>query len=180
MDDADFGELVKQQIDAVYSFLVRYTGSADLAEDATQEAFVKAWRNIHRFDASRPIKPWLFEIARNTANDMLRKKRSARFSELTHPDADTAFEDSLPDPDPLPPEIFEIKELGEAVQEALTELPERDRAILTLRYIEELTWDDVAASMGAPVNTVKSWHHRALIGLRKRLARFAPNPHDGA
>ena len=167
-------ELVKRHIDAVYAFLARYMGNGELAEDATQETFVKAWKNLRKFDATRSMKPWLFEIARNTANDMLRPKRAHLFSDLSPREGDTAFEDTLADPAPLPPELFAEAELGEHVARALSRLPERDRAVLVLRYTEDLPFDDIAIVMEAPVNTVKSWHRRALGKLREVLLPFAP------
>ncbi|HVW71981.1 MAG TPA: sigma-70 family RNA polymerase sigma factor [Candidatus Paceibacterota bacterium] len=173
-DDAALQALVKRHLDTVYAFLARYLGNDAMAEDATQETFVKVWRNLKKFDESRAIKPWLFEIARNTANDILRKKRSAVFTDLSAPDAETAFEDTLADPAPLPPELFAQAELGEHVARALGTLPARDRAILVLRYTEDLAWDDIATAMDAPVNTVKSWHRRALGKLRDVLLPFAP------
>lgn len=179
-DDAAVELLVKQHIDAVYNFLVRYLGNAALAEDATQETFVKAWRNLKHFDESRALKPWLFEIARNAARDLMRKKRATLFTDLSTPDTDTAFEDTLADPAPLPPELFADRELAEHVAHALTDLPPRDRAILVLRYTEDLAWDDIAIAMEAPVNTVKSWHRRALGKLRTSLLPFAPNHDHGA
>jgi RNA polymerase sigma-70 factor (ECF subfamily) len=178
-DDAAFGELVKRHIDALYSFLLRYTGDQNVAEDATQDAFVKAWKNMKKFDPDRALTPWLFEIGRNAANDVLRRKRALPFTALSTAE-DAAFEESLPDPAPLPPELFETRELGEAVSRALMALPPRDRAILTLRYTETLAWEEIAEVIGAPANTVKSWHRRALLRLREGLAHLAPKRDDGA
>jgi len=173
-DEDAIEELVKRFIDPVYAFLARYMGNGELAEDATQETFVKAWKNLKKFDASRSMKPWLFEIARNTANDMLRRKRAHLFSDLSSAESDTRFEDMIADPAPLPPELFAEAELGQHVARALATLPERDRAVLVLRYTEDLSWDDVALAMDAPANTVKSWHRRALGKLREVLLPFAP------
>jgi RNA polymerase sigma-70 factor (ECF subfamily) len=179
-DDGAFGELVRRYLDSVYVFLSRSTGDESVAEDATQEAFLKAWRAVKSFDVARPVKPWLYGIARNAAQDILRKKRTRLFSELSRPESDTTFEDTLADPAPLPPELFDAAELGSHVTRALGELPERERAILLMRYADELPWEEVATALAAPVNTVKSWHRRALLKLRDALAPFAPNRHDGS
>jgi RNA polymerase sigma-70 factor (ECF subfamily) len=172
-DEEAFAELVKRHLPAVYTFLARYTGDDALAEDATQETFVKAWRNLSRFDASKPLRPWLMRIARNAANDTLRKKRALPFSRLfalRDEGDDFSFEDTLADEAPLPPELFEKRELAETVQRALAELPERDRALLLMRYEDEFPFEDIATALSAPLNTVKSWHRRALIRLRAIIA----------
>lgn len=177
-DGAAFGVLVKRYLPAVYTFLVRYAGDESLAEDASQETFVKVWKNLKRFDETKPLRPWLLRIARNTANDTLRKKHSTPFSRMfgkQEDENDTTFEETIADDAPLAPELFELKELTEMLQVALRELPERDRALLLMRYEEEFPFEDIAAAMDAPVNTVKSWHRRALIKLRELLTHHAPN-----
>ncbi len=179
MDDDAFADMVRNELPSVYAFLARYLGDAAAAEDATQETFVKAWKHSGRFDASRPVRPWLFSIARNAGNDFLRGKKALPFSRLVafgKDDEEIPFEDRLADPSPLPPEIFERAETGRLVAQALLKLPPRDRAVLTLRYQEEMPFEDIAAVMGAPMNTVKSWHRRAPARLR---ARITPLPGAG-
>ncbi len=177
-DDSAFGELVKRYLPAVYSFIVRYSGDDALADDATQETFVKAWKNLKRFDERKALRPWLFQIARNTANDTFRKKRATPFSRMFGGEQnknDTTFEETVADDAPLPPELFEQKELAENLRLALGALPERDRAMLIMRYEEHFPFEDIAATLDAPVNTVKSWHRRALLRLREMLTNHAPH-----
>src|SRR4051812_43531574 len=76
-DDTVFDVLVSRHLPSVYRFLARYTNRPEIAEDAAQETFVKAWKHIKRFDASRALTPWLMQIARNTATDLLRKEKHA-------------------------------------------------------------------------------------------------------
>lgn len=176
-DERAFEELVRRTLPRVYAFLARYMGDEAAAEDAAQETFVKAWKNFRRYDPARPFLPWLLQIARNTANDALRRKRPLPFSRLMRRNTDgeeTPFEDLIADDAPLPPELFEQKELGRKVAGALAALPERDRAVLIMRYEEALPFEDIAAALGSPMNTVKSWHRRALIRLRGILSKDAP------
>jgi len=173
-DPAAFDELVRRSLPRVYSFLLRYAGDETLAEDAAQDTFVKAWKNLKRFDETKPLSPWLLRIARNAANDILRKKRTTPFSHMSgtgKDNEDIPFEDTLADDAPLPAELFERKELAQALARALGELSERDRALLLLRYEDDLAFDDIAAALDAPLNTVKSWHRRALLRLRELLSR---------
>jgi RNA polymerase sigma-70 factor (ECF subfamily) len=176
-DEAAFDELVRIALPRTYSFLARYMGDEEAAEDAAQVAFVKAWKNLRRYDPARPFLPWLLRIARNTANDALRGKRALPFSRLARRRAEgeeTPYEETIPDEAPLPPELFERAEIGREVAAALLKLPERDRAVLILRYEEELPFEGIAATMGSPLNTVKSWHRRALARLRGILSEDAP------
>jgi len=93
---------------------------------------------------------------------------------------DTAFEETVVDEAPLQPELFEQKELTEMVRRALKELPERYREVLLMRYEDNFSFDDIAYTLAAPVNTVKSWHRRGLIRLREFLTHPASNQHYDA
>jgi len=177
-DESAFGEIVRRHLPAVFAFIVRYAGDEALAEDVSQETFVKAWRYLARFDETRSLRPWLFQIARNAARDALRKKRATPFSRMfgkSESEDDTPFEDTVADDAPLPAELFEQKELGRILEAALAELSERDRALLLMRYEDTAPFDDIAGALGAPVNTVKSWHRRALLRLKELLKNHAPD-----
>lgn len=171
-DDDAFADIVHAYLPQVYAFLARYVNDAAMAEDATQETFVKAWRALKRFDPERSLRPWLLSIARNAANDLLRKRRALPFSWLSRKDdgGEVDIEDTLADDAPLPEELFENKETAEMLEKALQKLSERDRAVLLLRYADGLSFEDIALALNAPVNTAKSWHHRALGRLRTLLA----------
>jgi ABC-type antimicrobial peptide transport system permease subunit len=70
-DDTAFNELVQRHVQSVYTFCLRYTGSKEDAQDAAQEAFVKAWRNLKKFDTKKSFRTWLFTIAKNSATGLL-------------------------------------------------------------------------------------------------------------
>src|SRR4029077_14306967 len=80
---------VNRYLPRVHGFALRLSKNPDIAEDAAQETFVKAWKSLKRFDASRDFQPWIFAIARNAILDILRKRRDATF--------DDAMEESVPD-----------------------------------------------------------------------------------
>lgn len=170
-DDDAIAELVRRHLPAVLTLAYRMTSDHALAEDAAQEAFVKAWRNLAKYDEEKPFRPWMLRIARNAALDLLRKRRALPFSMLSGDDDDgPAFEDSIKDAAPLPDEVFERAELGAEVAAALGQLPERDRSVLVLRYEDGLSFEQIAEVMRSPMNTVKSWHRRALAKMRSVLA----------
>lgn len=174
-----FKALMERYIRNVFNFSLHYARNAEDAEDIVQDAFFKVWKNLKRYSAERPFRPWLFTIVRNTALDHLKKRRSIRFSEFDTPEEDMQFRDTLVDPEPLPPEIFENAEAASVLETALKELHPDRRAVLMLHYREEMTFEEIAVTMEKPMNTVKSWHRRALERIRplleKRL-RDAPKP----
>jgi RNA polymerase sigma-70 factor (ECF subfamily) len=177
-DEEAIDVLVRRHLPAVLTLTQRITGDRALGEDAAQETFVKAWRNLSKYDDAKPFRPWVLQIARNTSLDLLRKRRNTTFTALSGDDGAQQFEDTLADEEPLPDEVFERKELAAEVGSALAQLPERDRSVLTLRYEDQLPFEEIADVMSAPMNTVKSWHRRALAKMRAILTlRSAPN-HD--
>ena len=168
-DDSAFKELMERHARPVFNFVRQYVKADDDIEDVVQDSFFKAWRHIKRFKKGRPWKPWLFTIARNTALDHIKKRRAFSFSQLDDAENDLAFADTLEDAEPLAPELFETAEIKGELAVLMETLHPDHRAVLIMHYKEELTFDEIAAVMDRPMNTVKSWHHRALQKLRPLL-----------
>ncbi|TSA44906.1 sigma-70 family RNA polymerase sigma factor [bacterium] len=163
-----FEILVKRHIDRVYNFAFRYVHDRGWAEDITQETFLKVWKNLRRFDPEKNFKTWLFRIARNTALDFLRKKKSVNFSELEEED-DKIFEP--PDSGPMPQEIFERKETEAKIAKILDELSLKYRLVLILYYQNQLNFREISEISGESVDTVKSRHRRAILLVRQKLSQ---------
>ena len=171
-DELALRELIERYAQPIFSFVRRLVGDRALAEDIAQEVFVRAWRQLRSFRTKENFKPWLFAIARNAAIDALRKKRTLVFSDVNVPDDNESdFAETLSDPAPLPDELFANRELGKLLETALISLSPDARAVLLLHYTEGLTFEEIAVALGKPMNTVKSWHRRALLGLRKQLTK---------
>lgn len=170
-DEAAIESLVKKYLPQVLRLAARLAGQTELAEDIAQEAFVKAWRNLNTYDAAKPFAPWMLAITRNAALDLLRKRRAVPFSALSPENGEDGmdFADTLASEEPLPEEVLARAESDQTVAAALLRLPERDRTVLTLRYEDALSFEDIGAVMKAPMNTVKSWHRRAQARLRALL-----------
>ncbi len=173
-NDRAYNELVERHLQSVYTFCLRYTGSKEDAQDAVQETFVKAWRNLNRFDLKKSFRTWLFAIAKNAATDLLRKRRSLPISRFDTADDSNPILDTLVDTELLPDELFERSSLVTEIQEALSSLSPRDRAVLSLRYEEEESFEDISRILKIPANTIRSIHRRALILLREILATKLP------
>ena len=168
-DDKAFAELVSRYLKRIYNFVYRYVQNRNDAEDIAQGVFIKAWKNIKKFNPDRKFKVWLFVIAKNTAFDWLRKKRPLLFSQFETDEGENPLIENLEDTASLPPEIFAKKELEKELEIALKNLNPIDRAILTLHYSDELTFEEISEILGKPMNTVKSRHQRAILKLRTYL-----------
>ena len=143
----------------VFAVAMRTLGSRDLAEEATQRTFVKAWRASGGFDPVRELGPWLATIARRTAIDIHRReaRRPTAPLEESQPSDPTVIE--------LPVGVERSFEVGE-VRAAIDELPAEEREVVRLQHLEELTQAEVADRLGVPIGTVKSRSFRA----HRRLA----------
>lgn len=161
--------LVGRHIKAVFNFAFRLVGKSEDAEDVTQETFLKMWRNLKKYRHGENFKTWLFTIARNTAIDLIRKKKNITFSDFENNNEENTFAESLTDSEPLPDEIFAKAEENKILDKALNKISSKHRETLLLYYHENFTFDEIGRILGEPLNTVKSRHRRAVIELRKLL-----------
>ena len=168
-DEKSLEILIQRYLKPIYSFVYRYVGSGQEAEDITQEVFIKTWRNLRKFDRSRSFKTWIFSIAKNTAIDFLRAKKEVIFSELDAPDGENTFADTIIDSSPLPPELIEREDIKQALAEAMEKISPSYRPVLYLRYNDHFTFREIAEILEEPLDTIKSRHRRALIMLKKLL-----------
>jgi RNA polymerase sigma-70 factor, ECF subfamily len=174
-DDGAFEELVHRYTAAIFNFVRLYTKNKEDAEDITQDSFFKTWKHIRQFEKNRTFRPWLYAIARNTSLDFLKKKRSMVFSELDDVENDLQFSETLTDVEPLPEEIFDRARGTEELRIVMKDLHPDHQAVLVMHYHQEMTFDEIAKVTNKPMNTVKSWHRRALIRMKKRLLHHSHN-----
>lgn len=168
-DEAALVFLVRRYFTSIFRFLARMIGDQAMAEDLTQETFVKVWKSLSYFDLHKSFKAWLFSIARNTAIDYLRKKQTLPFSSLEGED-DASFTETIADERPLPTLILERADLQQALDQALTtHLSPVARSIVLLHETEGLTFQEIADTLQEPLNTVKSRYRRALLTLQTHL-----------
>jgi RNA polymerase sigma-70 factor (ECF subfamily) len=180
-DLSAFNELVVEHQSLVYNICYRMLGQAQAAEDATQEAFVSAWRNIATF-RGETFRPWLLRIAANLARDELRRRGRRPSTSL-----DIALEAGMPDPaddEPSPDESALTSELRGRLQALLLQLPEDQRTAIVLCDVEGLDYTEIATVMQTSLGTVKSRIARARLKMRDLLqrepellpARYRPEP----
>lgn len=166
-DEKSFEILISRHLKPIYNFVRRLVGDAAVAEDITQETFIRAWRHLKNFDQNKNFRTWIFEIAKNASFDFLRKKKSIPFSDFEDESGENTLTETLADPAPLPPELFDRRDLSRQAAAAVEKLPPKYRLVLFLHYNDRMTFQEIADIMGEPLNTVKSRHLRAIIALRK-------------
>lgn len=167
-DREALGPLVERHYRRLYRIALGYLRERDDALDVVQEAFVKAYQAAARWDGSADAGPWLSRVTVNLAIDRWRRNRRRRqtFSPLAEGD----HLEALADPGPAPDGRVLRREASDRLSLALGELPERQRAVVVLRHYQELSLDEIAATLGMSLGTVKSSLHRALHRLRASLA----------
>jgi len=178
-DQDAFAEIVLAYQDAVYNLCYRMLGERGEAEDAAQEAFLRAYLNLARYDAERSFKTWILSIASNYCIDRLRRRRLQWMSLDDEPTADSlALSSDEPEPEPA----TLTKERSAAIQALLDELSPDYRAAVVLRYWYDYSYAEIADMMDTTESAVKSRLFRARQALADKLgadaasARLGNNP----
>ncbi len=157
-----FTTFVETYQSAVYNLCYRMLGEAREAEDATQEAFLRAYSQLHRYDPERPFKTWLLAIASHYCIDRLRRRRQNWLSLDDELLAEReAWRASTPDPQ----EVALRREDSKEVAALLAGLAPKDRNAIVLHYWYGLSYEEIAGVVGSSVGAVKSRLHRARLTL---------------
>jgi RNA polymerase sigma-70 factor (ECF subfamily) len=148
----------------VFAVTLRVLGDRMLAEEATQQTFVQAWRAAHSYDADRDLAPWLATIARRAAIDVHRREPDRSYTSLDDPDSSA----ELGRADLWRSNLGGFENAYEAwtVREAVEALPQEERDVVRLQHLEGFTHAEIAKALEIPLGTVKSRSNRA----HKRLA----------
>jgi RNA polymerase sigma factor (sigma-70 family) len=162
-DEGAYEELVRMYGDIAFRTAYVFTGSAPDAEDAAQDAFVKAWRALGRFRRGAPFRPWLLQIVANEARN--RRRSAGRRARLT---LRVAGETTSGDAAPSPEASLLADERRSGLLTAVEALPDDARDVIVCRYFLDLSEEETAAVLGVPRGTVKSRTARALERLRER------------
>lgn len=171
-----FSRLVKRYERELYSYLRRYLGDAEMAEDAFQAAFLQVHLKCGQFEAGRSFRPWLYTIATNQAIDAQRRNRRHRMVSLNSAGAKSGTADEpgklidvmiSGDPDPFA-RADEV-ERREKMRRLIDELPEHLRIVVHLVYYQGLKYREAADVLSVPVGTIKSRLHAAIQRLVEAL-----------
>ena len=165
-----FSSLVNKYQNRIYSAVLNYVYNAEDAYDITQDAFVKAYSNLNRFNSTSAFYTWLYRIAINTAIDAIRKRKSRPVESLEDDKfTQTGFEPVGTDISDDPERSLANSELARHLQEAISSLSHKLRSVIVLHDVEGLSQEEVAQIVGIPVGTVKSRVSRARAEIRRYL-----------
>ncbi len=162
-DEQAYADLMKRYKKPVYHMILKMVRNVDDAEDLTIEAFAKAFRSLGRFKKDYTFSTWLFRIATNNAIDFIRKKKLETMS------LDTSFTDDsgenvtidVEDNDLNPMEETIKSQKIELIRVFVDKLPPKYQRLVKLRYFDELSYEEIAKELEAPLGTVKAQLHRA-------------------
>jgi RNA polymerase sigma-70 factor (ECF subfamily) len=164
-DPQALAELYDRYGAVTYSLILRVVRDTGIAEDLVQETFLRVWNRVSGFDAQKgSIGPWLLAVARNRAIDYLRsaggrERNAVEYEETDHPSLYCDMEKDIL-----------ASDKARKVKSAIDKLPANYRQVIELAYFEGLSQTEMAARMGQPLGTVKTWVRTALKNLRDELA----------
>jgi RNA polymerase sigma-70 factor, ECF subfamily len=174
-DDRAFQELVRAYRDRLLNFVARMIGDRERAEDLVQEAFIRVYRHLHRFDPTKKFSTWLYTIASNLAKNEIRNRRRSPLVlyQSLRPDGDDLawplqFEDSSTRPD----DMYTGRHLRELVDATVRSLPAHHREVFVMRELEGRSYEEIATLTGVNLGTVKSRLNRARHAFAERIAPY--------
>ncbi|WP_019949585.1 RNA polymerase sigma factor [Hymenobacter aerophilus] len=162
-DEKAYAELMQIYKKPVYHVVLKMVRNADDADDLTIEAFAKAFKNLHKFNPEFAFSTWLFRIATNNCIDFIRKNKIKTMSIDSAIKIDNGDEITIDFRDQnLNPQETTIKNQKiEIMQHVVSRLPDKYQRLVTLRYFDELSYEEIATELKAPLGTVKAQLHRA-------------------
>ncbi len=151
-----FDEIVLRYSTKVYSLILRMLRDPILAEDLTQDTFLRAYRSLDKYNPEYPFNNWILKIASNLCIDNVRKNKKADF---TDSDKELTFLPQTVYSDPQ--EALLDKEVSQELSKALLNLPVKYRLVILLRYLEGLKYEEIASMLEEPLGTIKTKLYRA-------------------
>ena len=166
-----FDDLMRKHYPRILNFANRFIGNRQLAEDLTQDVFLKVYNSAARYQPRSKFQTWLYTIAKNTCLNELRRIRGKMLSlDDTVDVKEGEFKKEFPDPGADPAVEFLQKEKEKQVRAAIHELPENQRIAVILKRYEDFTYAEIAATLAVTDQAVKSLLSRAKVNLKNKLA----------
>lgn len=167
-DTAAYEILVRHNADRLFAVVLRFSATEGDAEEATQEAFLRAWRNIGRFRGDARFYTWLYRIGVNEAKRILERRPASG----TVVSVENREVDDVADESPGAHDRVETNELRDVLEQGIRQLPEKYRAAVVLRDVERLSTAEAAELLGLREAAFKSRLHRGRMTLRTHVARY--------
>jgi RNA polymerase sigma-70 factor (ECF subfamily) len=166
-DKQAYERLVNLYKRQVFNLAYRMTMNRDTAQDLSQETFIRAYTNLHRYNSDMSFLNWLYTICLNLTRNYLKKKREV-LTDTVYDSADIGRQDTI-DGGHLPEHQIMQQQEGKVLQKAILELPEDLRETVILRYLQELPFDVIARTLGLSLSAAKMRTYRGLEKLRELM-----------
>jgi len=172
-DRGAFADLVELYKDKIYHLAYRMLGNRQEAEDVVQETFLRVFRSLDRYDESLKFSTWIYRIGTNLAIDRLRRRRAAYSLDAeTASASDSDGQDwhgLLASEDMSPEGHVLLSETQRRIRDAIRSLPEKYKSVVILKYLHDMSLQEIGDVLNMPVTTVKTRVHRGREFLRRRL-----------
>ncbi len=161
-----YTDIVNEHIDEIYNFARYMLFDAEEADDIVQKTFLSFYNNMNKLDLSRPVRPWLYKVARNNCLDHIKRKKPTNFSEI---DPEDNFD--VPDNEPTLERQLDSAELLDLVKREISKLPPQYAETMVLKYFEDMTFEQIGETLDISPNTAKSNFYRGKTLLFKALPK---------
>ena len=161
-------ELVNRYKDKLINFIFNYLGDIESSEDVVQETMIKLYQKKHYYKEIAKFSTWLYTIAKNLANTELRKRKQRKTTLLSQFSKDDKMYD-LPSNDNEAGQEIQTEIVSKIIREAVDQLSEKFKTVITLRDIQQLSYEDISEIIDVPIGTVKSRINRARLQLQVEL-----------
>lgn len=171
-NQAAFAELVDFYKDKIFHLAYRMLNNRHEAEDIVQETFLRVYKNFDRYDEKQKFSTWIYRIATNLCIDRLRKRKPSYSldAELNDQDGSADGYTLIPGDERTPETEYLLSETQLTIHDAIDHLPAKYKSVMVLRYLQELSLQEIGEVLNMPVTTVKTRVHRGREYLRKRLS----------
>jgi len=169
-DRRAFAELVDLYKDKIYHHAYRMLGNRQEAEDVSQDTFLRLYNNLHRYDETQKFSTWIFRICTNLCIDRLRKRRPTYSldAEVTDGEGNDYYA-MMPSDEDTPEKQVIVSETQQSIRKAVETMPEKYKSIVMLRYLQDMSLQEISDVLDMPVTTIKTRLHRGREFLRKKL-----------
>ncbi|UUZ97648.1 RNA polymerase sigma factor SigW [Paenibacillus sp. P25] len=172
-DRVAFEELVELYKDKIYHLAYRMLHNGHEAEEIVQETFLRVYTNLERYDESQKFSTWIYRIGTNLCIDRLRKRKPSYSLDAEMNDGEgTDWYSMLPSQEETPDEQLVLSETQTQIRESIDTSPEKYKAVVILRYLQDLSLQEISDVLSMPVTTIKTRLHRGRDFLRKKLEKI--------
>ena len=166
-----FEQIITKYEKKIFGLIYNMLRNENEIEDVAQEVFIKVYKNLDKFHGDSSLYTWIYKIATNLCLDQIKKRKEVIYidEKLQLDDGEVEFQ--IPSDEKLQDEIYEQKELKQKLESCIDKLPEKQKAMIVLRDIKGLSYDEIAEILDLKLGTVKSQINRARLKLKELLEK---------